>query len=186
VIPKLLRLYPDNPALGSPYDPVGVSKDDRFYGPTNQYKRLASLYADGLFHSGRRLLLDEYVKRNKTPSVYNYLFTANTPGANPALGVYHASELAFGKSRLSEMVGSKLPDVGGIEYHIVYGLYALQNATSPLGKTSAFMMSSWIAFANNLQPNRPSRACFLTYSLYRRYQFSRRLIIRFLFRCYSS
>jgi hypothetical protein len=52
IIPALLKLYPDNPAIGSPYDPVGVSKTDRFYGPTNQYKRIASLSGDALFESG--------------------------------------------------------------------------------------------------------------------------------------
>ncbi|KAF8334763.1 Carboxylesterase family-domain-containing protein [Cantharellus anzutake] len=48
----LLGLYPDIPAIGSPYDPVGVSKDDRFFGPNNQYKRAASLFGDVVFHSG--------------------------------------------------------------------------------------------------------------------------------------
>src|ERR1700733_2511018 len=65
LIPKLLKLYPDVPALGSPYNPVNVSKDDRFYGPTNQYKRLASIYGDGLLQSGRRLLLDAYIAKDK-------------------------------------------------------------------------------------------------------------------------
>lgn len=52
IIPKLFRLYPDNPIVGSPYDPVGISKSDRFYGPTNQYKRAASIIGDTLFDSG--------------------------------------------------------------------------------------------------------------------------------------
>ena len=99
LIPELLKLYPDVPALGSPYNPVNVSKDDRFYGPTNQYKRLASIYGDGLFQSGRRLLLDAYIAKYKEYPAYNYLFTANTPGAKPALGVYHSSEIPFGTSR---------------------------------------------------------------------------------------
>jgi hypothetical protein len=47
-----LTLYPDNPAEGSPYDPVGVPTTDRFYGSTNQYKRLASLSGDVFFQSG--------------------------------------------------------------------------------------------------------------------------------------
>jgi hypothetical protein len=52
IIPELLRLYPDDPTVGSPYDPVGASKSDRFYGPTNQYKRIASIIGDVVFNSG--------------------------------------------------------------------------------------------------------------------------------------
>lgn len=96
-MPELLKLYPDIPALGSPFAPVNVSKNDRFYGPTNQYKRLSALFGDGLFQAGRRLLLQAYIARDKNYPVYNYLFTANTPGASPALGVYHSSEISFGE-----------------------------------------------------------------------------------------
>jgi len=96
-IPELLKLYPDIPALGSPYNPVNVSKDDRFYGPTNQYKRLASMVGDGIFQSGRRLLLDAFLAEDREYPAYSYLFTADTPGADPALGVYHSSELFFGR-----------------------------------------------------------------------------------------
>ena len=109
VIPQLLALYPDIPAQGSPYNPVNVSKDDRFYGPTNQYKRLASLYGDGLFESGRRLLLDAYTARDTEYPAYNYLFTANIPGLDPALGVPHGSELYFGRSSPRES-HSHFPD----------------------------------------------------------------------------
>ena len=110
LIPKLLKLYPDVPALGSPYNPVNVSKDDRFYGPTNQYKRLASICGDAIFQSVRRLLLDAYIAKDKEYPAYNYLFTANTPGAEPALGVYHSSEIPFGtlRRRLFESL-KKLP-----------------------------------------------------------------------------
>ena len=52
LIPKLLRLYPDDPAIGSPYAPVNASKSDRFYGPKNQYKRVASILGDTVFNSG--------------------------------------------------------------------------------------------------------------------------------------
>jgi hypothetical protein len=50
---QVLQLYPDDPALGSPYDPVGYPKSYRFYGPNNQYKRLASIIGDVIFQSGR-------------------------------------------------------------------------------------------------------------------------------------
>jgi hypothetical protein len=52
ILPKLLQLYPDDPTVGSPYSPVGTSKSDRFYGPTNQYKRIASILGDTIFNAG--------------------------------------------------------------------------------------------------------------------------------------
>jgi len=52
LIPELLRLYPDDPTIGSPYAPVNASKSDRFYGPKNQYKRVASILGDTVFNSG--------------------------------------------------------------------------------------------------------------------------------------
>jgi hypothetical protein len=51
-----LKFYPDDPVLGSPYDPVGANKTDRFYGPTNQYKRGASWLGDSIFQSGAYLI----------------------------------------------------------------------------------------------------------------------------------
>lgn len=52
LLPELLKLYPDDPALGSPFNPMNVSNTDRFYGPTNQYKRLSAMVGDGIFQSG--------------------------------------------------------------------------------------------------------------------------------------
>ena len=76
---------------------MGASKDDRFYGPTNQYKRVASLFGDGILESGRRQLLDAYISQDADYPAYSYHFATNTPGTPPPLGVYHASEIAFGK-----------------------------------------------------------------------------------------
>jgi len=125
-----LSLYPDDPAQGSPYDPIGASPTDRFYGPTNQYKRISSLLGDTVFQSGRRSLLQAYVRHQSDIQAYSYLFATNVPGTNPALGVPHASELNF-----------------------VYGDYAEKDVTSDLGNTSLSMMNAWINFAWTLNPN---------------------------------
>lgn len=45
-----LGLYPDDPTQGCPYNPTDASPSDRFYGSTNQFKRLASLVGDFVFH----------------------------------------------------------------------------------------------------------------------------------------
>ncbi|KAF8331142.1 Alpha/Beta hydrolase protein [Cantharellus anzutake] len=129
----LLELYPDIAAIGSPYEPVGVSKDDRFFGSNNQYKRAASLLGDIVFHSGRRALLDAYVEHFGFHPAWTYLYTQVTPDTPAYQGVYHGSELPA-----------------------VFGLYAIQNTTSDLGKTSLVMISAWVTFANSLDPNRPS------------------------------
>ncbi|KAF9516356.1 hypothetical protein BS47DRAFT_1315433 [Hydnum rufescens UP504] len=92
---QLLQLYPDDPAFGSPYDPVGYPKNYRFYGPNNQYKRLASIVGDVIFQSGRRLLIDTYLAEDKECPVYSYLFTQNTPTIPPAYGVKHGSEIEY-------------------------------------------------------------------------------------------
>lgn len=56
VLQQVLQLYPDDPSLGSPYDPTNTTASYRFYGGTNQYKRLASLVGDLLFQSGELLV----------------------------------------------------------------------------------------------------------------------------------
>ncbi|KAF8331136.1 Alpha/Beta hydrolase protein [Cantharellus anzutake] len=121
----LLELYPDIP----PYEPV---KDDRFFGSNNQYKRAASLLGDIVFHSGRRALLDAYIKHFGFYPAWTYLYTQVTPDTPAYQGVYHGSELPA-----------------------VFGLYARQNTTSDLGKTSLVMISAWVTFGNSLDPNRP-------------------------------
>ena len=119
ILPELLRLYPDDPTVGSPYNPVNTSKSDRFYGPNNQYKRIASIFGDAVFNAGvsfvavaqhvneylyifisikgRRLLLKAYIAKNAYYPLYNYLFTQATSTIPIAYGVYHTSEIAFGK-----------------------------------------------------------------------------------------
>ncbi|KAF9516357.1 hypothetical protein BS47DRAFT_1390812 [Hydnum rufescens UP504] len=133
---QLLQLYPDDPALGSPYDPVGYPKSYRFYGPNNQYKRLASIMGDVASNlattcTGRRLLIGTYLAEDKECPVYSYLFTQNTPTIPPAYGVMHGTEVAY-----------------------VYGAYNVLPLSEPLYRVGQIMMTAWIAFANNLNPNR--------------------------------
>lgn len=52
MVDRLFQLYPNIPALGSPYAPVNISVDDPIFGPGNQFKRIASFFGDVLLVSG--------------------------------------------------------------------------------------------------------------------------------------
>lgn len=175
---EVLRLYPDDPTLGSPFDPVGLNKSDRIYGPTNQYKRAAAIFGDTAFQSGqypmpfvkgtatymfplrilgRRALLDAYITIDEFYPAYTYLFTQPTAGAPPAAGVSHGSEISFGMNHIS---CSNLMHIELTCILSVYGNYADLPAGDPMRTVGLYMTSAWIAFANNLHPNRPNRGFF--------------------------
>lgn len=102
-ISKLLSHYPDIPALGSPYPSKTPKRPDdarddtsRLFAPlsTNQFKRLASIFGDLVFESGRRAQLD--VSTELGVPVWNYLF-AQPVDADEHMGVFHSSEIRFGE-----------------------------------------------------------------------------------------
>lgn len=102
VLSSFDKLYPDDPLVGSPYDPTTGNKSDRFFpGADNQYKRAASLYGDARFQAGRRQLLDSGIVTNATPAAYSYAFMDPSPRAKVDLGVPHSSDLdvIFGNTR---------------------------------------------------------------------------------------
>ncbi|KAJ7480304.1 extracellular triacylglycerol lipase precursor [Mycena galericulata] len=87
-IVKLLELYPDIPALGSPFN----TGNDTF-GLSSQYKRAAAIAGDLDFHSQRRIWIETAAKAGV--KTYGYLFTQPQLQSSPALGVYHSSELSY-------------------------------------------------------------------------------------------
>lgn len=102
VLEKLAKLYPDEPAIGSPFESelVGASSGNRFFGPTHQYKRSAAAEGDLLFHAGRRQHIGAAL--SKGVPVYSYLFALPSPvtvlpgtESGPFLGVPHASDVLF-------------------------------------------------------------------------------------------
>ncbi|KAJ3886403.1 extracellular triacylglycerol lipase precursor [Lentinula edodes] len=85
---RLLELYPDVPALGSPFN----TGNDTF-GLSSGYKRVAALLGDISFQSQRRLWMQ--TASNAGVKTFGYLFTQPQP-TNPAyLGVSHGSEIVF-------------------------------------------------------------------------------------------
>ncbi|KAF5325129.1 hypothetical protein D9619_009956 [Psilocybe cf. subviscida] len=88
VVDKLLRLYPDDPALGSPFN-TGTERYDLPHG----FKRAAAINGDLSFVSTRRNL-QQTASRFGVKN-FGYLFTQPQPNDPPFLGVTHASEVRF-------------------------------------------------------------------------------------------
>ena len=74
VIDRLLELYPDNPALGSPF---GTGNET--FGKTATWKRAVAMAGDMMFEVQKR----EWLKAasDKGANVYGYHFTDPQPGS---------------------------------------------------------------------------------------------------------
>ena len=79
VADRLLTLYPDVPALGSPF---GTGNET--FGLSSQFKRASALFGDVAFQSQRRAWTQAAIKRNL--KVFSYLFTDHPPTDTPQLG----------------------------------------------------------------------------------------------------
>lgn len=112
---KLLRLYPDDPTLGSPFIQPRLSSSPRHAIPlppaidatrlfppadTNQYRRAAAIIGDMVFESGRRAFFDAVVRNgegdSEAPDAWAYHFRQPTDDAPSHLGVWHTSEIRYG------------------------------------------------------------------------------------------
>ncbi|KAF9045371.1 esterase 1 [Panaeolus papilionaceus] len=85
---RLLELYPDDPADGSPFD-TGVST----FGLPSGFKREAALQGDLSFQSQRRSWIQTASRAGV--KTFGYLFTQPQPDLPPAVGVAHGSEVLF-------------------------------------------------------------------------------------------
>ena len=82
-VATLLTLYPDNPALGSPF---GTGNET--FGLSSEYKRAAALLGDASFQATRR----EWIQAATAAGVttFGYIFTdQNVAAADPARGGMH-------------------------------------------------------------------------------------------------
>ncbi|KAJ7766333.1 extracellular triacylglycerol lipase precursor [Mycena maculata] len=87
-VSTILELYPDIPALGSPF---GTGNET--FGLSPQYKRAAAIDTDLSFLSQRRLWIE--TAANAGVPTFGYLFTQPQPELAPALGVEHSSEITY-------------------------------------------------------------------------------------------
>jgi carboxylesterase type B len=93
LINEIFSLYPDIPAQGSPFIPFNGDYDNRFYGPLNQYKRIAALYGDIRYQANRRFFLEAIAKRGQR--AYSYEFAQYTKPNDDSLGYPHGSDLNY-------------------------------------------------------------------------------------------
>ncbi|KAJ7122393.1 Alpha/Beta hydrolase protein [Mycena epipterygia] len=85
---KLLQVYPDIPALGSPFN-----TENQLFGFSSQWKRASAVVGDLMFHSQRRLWMQ--TAANSTVKTFGYLFTQPQPSFPPELGVPHTSGIPY-------------------------------------------------------------------------------------------
>ncbi|KAE9397229.1 esterase 1 [Gymnopus androsaceus JB14] len=85
---KVLQLYPDIPALGSPFN----TGNDTF-GLSPGFKRAAAIDGDISFQSQRRFWIQ--TASNAGVKTFAYLFTQPQPENPPFLGVSHGSEILY-------------------------------------------------------------------------------------------
>ncbi|KAJ8074559.1 hypothetical protein PM082_015461 [Marasmius tenuissimus] len=129
-VAELLKLYPADPAAGSPY---GTGSET--FGLAAQYKRLASLVGDLIFEASRR----DHVQTATTDGVdvWSYFLNASIIQLDSSLdffGVQHTAEYTFVFHRLTEDTsGATIPDY--------------------FAKVEDVVFNYWINFAYNLDPN---------------------------------
>ncbi|PPQ65131.1 hypothetical protein CVT24_003221 [Panaeolus cyanescens] len=85
---KLLELYPDDPAQGSPFG-TGAST----FGLPSGFKRDAAIQGDLSFQSQRRSWIQTASRAGV--KTFGYLFTQPQPDSDPSIGVFHGSEVVF-------------------------------------------------------------------------------------------
>ncbi|KAJ7178188.1 esterase 1, partial [Mycena filopes] len=87
-VETVLGLYPDVPALGSPFN-----TGNNTFGLSSQFKRASAIGGDVDFHSQRRFWIE--TAANAGVKTFGYLFTQPQPTLPPSLGVTHGSEVVY-------------------------------------------------------------------------------------------
>ncbi|KAJ2921867.1 hypothetical protein H1R20_g15225, partial [Candolleomyces eurysporus] len=131
---QVLTLYPEDPAVGSPY-----GTGNELFGLPPSYKRHASILGDLVFDAPRRMLSE--AAAHAGVKSYGYRFTQ--PQSEPSTGVVHGSEIQFVFGQVPPTGPDNLPP-----FMLTYG-----NADEAGRSASKMMMDYWISFAVSLSPN---------------------------------
>ncbi|KAJ7652949.1 extracellular triacylglycerol lipase precursor [Mycena rosella] len=133
-VERLLQLYPDVPALGSPFN----TGNDTF-GLSSQYKRYSAIMGDLMFQSQRRAWIQAASKFGV--KTFGYLFTDPAPPiVIPTLGNRLASLDALGVTHTADIL-------------YVYGDEAGVGGSPSAVALSTRMIDYWVSFATSLDPN---------------------------------
>ncbi|TXT13270.1 hypothetical protein VHUM_00637 [Vanrija humicola] len=89
VVAKVLKAYPDDPALGSPY-----GTGNNTFGLPSTWKRATSILGDAAFQSRRRDFLRTVNSQGWTQT-WSYNFKGPTPGTAPVLGYPHGTDVFY-------------------------------------------------------------------------------------------
>ncbi|EJF60967.1 esterase 1 [Dichomitus squalens LYAD-421 SS1] len=122
-IDTLLELYPNDPALGSPF---GTGNET--FGLGSEYKRVAAIADDVAFTSTRRALAQN--ASDHRSRVFAYLFSDPQAVTNPSQGVAHGNEIDY-----------------------TYGVPFLAGEPQPAAALSEAMLDYWISFVVTGDPN---------------------------------
>uniref|UniRef100_A0A8H7XT35 Carboxylic ester hydrolase n=1 Tax=Psilocybe cubensis TaxID=181762 RepID=A0A8H7XT35_PSICU len=99
-VAKLLELYPDDPALGSPFN-----TGNQTFGLNSNFKRAAALFGDLAFQGQRRAWIQAASRVGV--KTFGYLFTQPQPNSGP-FGVFHGSEVPYVYGAPSDTSASSL------------------------------------------------------------------------------
>ncbi|KAL0569300.1 hypothetical protein V5O48_012664 [Marasmius crinis-equi] len=141
IMDRVLKAYPNVPALGSPF---GTGNET--FGLSPDYKRAAAVLGDALSQANRRLLLEQLAQRTET-QVYSFIFADTNEGvltvppefnlgtpAPGSLGATHSAEISYVFGTLEDELGSN----------------AVAKSALELSQT---VMDYWISFAVTGDPN---------------------------------
>ncbi|PPQ91811.1 hypothetical protein CVT25_000260 [Psilocybe cyanescens] len=128
---QILRLYPDVPALGSPF-----GTGNNTFGLSSQYKRGAAILGDWIFQAPRRAMSTSL--RAQGIPVYGYHFTEPT-----AISPIAPDPSTVAPGSIAVTHGAEIPFV----------ITGLTNGTASTEALRAMMQDYWISFAVTLNPN---------------------------------
>ncbi|KAF9559014.1 esterase 1 [Agrocybe pediades] len=131
VIEKILELYPNDPALGSPF---GTGNET--FGLNSQFKRFSAISGDWVLQAPRRTLVRATSAAGV--KVFSYLFTDRDGTIIPELITFTPAPGSLGVPHTAE---------------IYYVFNILANRTANAVALSSIMQDYWISFAISLDPN---------------------------------
>ncbi|KAK0542859.1 hypothetical protein OC846_006612 [Tilletia horrida] len=149
----LSLLYPTDPSQGCPFrtELWGVSPSDPLFG--SQYKRTAAVITDLLFLAPKRMQLYGVLNNKKQSQAWSYLFAQRSAGAKVDEGVNHGSDVDFTFAH-PPVSGTASSSFGARDSSSATQAATQQFASSDdVIKTSQMMVSAWLAFAYNRNPN---------------------------------